>query len=104
MYSCEKDNSKYELTVVVTIHDTTRVQNATVRLYAPVKPTFIDYYDATDEKGETHYSFKNKVVLNLTVNKGSYKACSFAEVDLGKNTVTVDLKPYGSENNGCDTN
>jgi hypothetical protein len=104
MPSCEKDNSDYQLTIVVTANDSVRVQNANVRVFAPVTPTFIDYYDATDENGETHYSFLNKVVVEVIANKGSFKGCSFAEVNQGSNTVTIDLKPYGSDDNGCSTN
>ncbi len=104
MPSCEKDTSDYNLTIVVTANDSVRVQNANVRVFAPVSPTFIDYYDATDENGETHYSFKNKVVVEVIANKGSFKGCSFAEVEQGSNTVYIDLKPFGSDENGCSTN
>lgn len=104
MPSCEKENSKYKLTIIVTANDTVRVQNASVRVFAPVSPTFVDYYDATDERGETHYTFLNKVVVEVIANKGSFKGCSFAEVDQGSNTVTIDLKPHGSDDNGCSTN
>lgn len=102
--SCEKGSGDYKLTIEVTINDTVRVQNANVHVYAPVTPTYIDYYDATDEQGETNYQFPNRVVVQITANKGSFKACSFAEVDEGSNSVQVDLKPYGDEENGCDTN
>ena len=104
MPSCEKDNSKYKLTIVVTANDTVRVQNASVRVFAPVSPTYVDYYDATDERGETHYTFLNKVVVEVIANKGSFKGCSFAEVNQGTNTVYIDLKPHGSDDNGCSTN
>ncbi len=104
MSSCEKDNSKYKLTIVVTANDTVRVQNASVRVFAPVSPTYVDYYDATDERGETNYTFLNKVVVEVIANKGSFKGCSFAEVNQGNNTVYIDLKPHGSDDNGCSTN
>lgn len=102
--SCEKDESEYRLTVVVTANETVKVQNADVRVFAPVSTTFIDYYDATDEKGETNYSFKNKVVVEIIANKGAFKGCTFAEVDRGSNIITIDLKPHGSEDNGCSPN
>ena len=104
MSSCQKDNSKYKLTIVVTANDTVRVQNASVRVFAPVSPTYVDYYDATDERGETNYTFLNKVVVEVIANKGSFKGCSFAEVNQGNNTVYIDLKPHGSDDNGCSTN
>ncbi len=102
--SCEKDNSDYALTILVTINDTTRVQNATVRVFAPVSDTYIDWYSSTDENGELDYGFPNKVVVEIIANKGSFKACGFAEVDQGQNTVRIDLKPHGADDNGCSTN
>lgn len=101
MNSCEKDQGDYNLTVVVTVNDTTRVANAFVRVYAPVSNTTIDYYDNVDENGEKNYSFDNEVVVEVIATKSSFRACNFAEVERGDNTVYVNLKPFGSNDNGC---
>lgn len=98
--SCEKDTRDYQLTIVVTTYDSVRVQNALVHLYAPVSNSVVDYWYNTDEQGETHYTFENKVIVEIEAGKGSFKACSFVEVERGENVIYVDLQPYGTHN-GC---
>ena len=98
--SCEKDTRDYELTVVVTTYDSVKVQNALVHLYAPVSNSIIDYWYNTDENGETHFNFENKVIVEIEAAKGSFKACGFVEVERGENIIYIDLKPYGTHN-GC---
>ena len=102
--SCEKDDSDYSLTVHVTINDSTDVQNATVRVFAPVSDTYVDWYSSTDETGKIYHEFPNKVVVEIIANKGSFKGCGFAEVNKGSNTIRIDLKAHGADDNGCSTN
>lgn len=101
--SCKKEHNNYDLTVIVTVYDTVPVANAAIHLYAPVSGTFIDYYDNANESGEKDYHFNNKVIVQIQANKGSFKGCNFAEVNRGQNTVYVDVKPFGVNENGCNT-
>ena len=98
--SCEKDTRDYNLTVIVTTNDSVKVQNALVHLYAPVANSFVDYYFYTNEKGEVNTHFDDKVILEVEAAKGSYKECTFVELERGENTIYVDLKAYGVHN-GC---
>jgi hypothetical protein len=98
---CAKEETDYVLDLIVTTDDgDVRVSNAFVRVYAPVSNSFIDYYSFTNEVGELEYTFDNKVVLEIKSTKGSFKGCTFVEVEQGINTVYLDLKPFGVEN-GC---
>lgn len=99
--ACEKETNDYDLTVAVTVNDTTRVQNALVRVYAPVKGTFLDYYQYTNENGETVFNIDSKAVVEVVAAKGSFKSCSFKELFNGGNTITIDLKAFGNTENGC---
>lgn len=89
--------------MVVTANDSVRVANATVHLYVPVSNSYIEgWFDQTGENGEVEYSFRNKVVVELTATKGSFKGCSFAEVEEGDNTIFVNMLPYAERSeNGC---
>lgn len=101
--SCEKDTRKYELTVVITANDSVRVQNASVRIYAPVANSIVDYFFNTDENGEVNFTFEDKVIVEIeAVKGGSYRGCTFAELNRGENTVYLDLKRYDDpHSNGC---
>lgn len=99
---CSKEEGDYNLTVLVTVEDDVKVANALVRVYVPLENSFIDYYHYTNEQGEAEFKFNNKVVVDAIATKGSFKACSFAEVERGENLLTIDLKPFGARDNGCD--
>lgn len=101
--SCEKDAQIYELTTVVTVDGGDRVQNALVHIYAPVSGAFLDYFVYTDDNGEVFIDLNNKAVVEIEAQKGSFKACGFAEINRGSNRVTIELKPFGDEENGCST-
>lgn len=101
--SCEKEELIYELTITITVDGEDKVQNALARVYAPVTGAVVDYYVRSDGNGEIFLEFKNKAVVEIIAQKGSYKACGFAEVARGRNRVTIDLKPFGSDENGCET-
>lgn len=99
---CSKEDNEYHLKVIVTVNDSIRVQNALVRVFAPVNNSFVDYFYGTNENGELNVEFQNKAIVELIASKSSFKACSFAEVDRGMNTVVIDLKAFGNTENGCD--
>ncbi|MDZ7845615.1 MAG: hypothetical protein U5L96_01895 [Owenweeksia sp.] len=99
--ACKKDKGSHVLTVTVVVDKGVKVANSLVRLYAPVEGTYIDWYDYTNEQGEIEYSFPNTVVVEIVATKGSFKGCTFAQVDEGSNTKKVRIYPYGTEDNGC---
>jgi hypothetical protein len=101
--SCEKDELDYNLTIKITVDGDTPVQNAVVRVYAPVTGAIVDYFVFTDDNGESVIEFKNKAVVEIIAQKGSFRACSFAEVIQGGSTVRIDLQPFGAQENGCIT-
>ena len=102
MYSCSKDNRPYELVVRAIANDSIVAQNAQIRVYAPVEGTFIDYYSQTDVNGEASFKFTNKAVLEIYAGKGPFKGCSYAELEKGVVTVTVNMLYYNDPKNGCD--
>ncbi len=99
--SCEKESNNYDLTVSVTVYDSVKVQNALVHVFAPVKGSFIDYFQYTNEQGETVFKIDKKAVVEIGVSKGSFRSCAFKELFEGGNNIAVDLKAFGDEENGC---
>lgn len=99
--SCSKETNDYNLTVVVSVNDSVRVQNALVRVYAPVKGSFLDYYQYTDERGETTFTIERKAVVEIIASKAGYKSCAFKELFNGGNQVKIDIKAFGDNENGC---
>ena len=98
---CSKDKGKHNLTVVVVADGDVKVTNALVRVYAPVDNSYIDWFIGTNEQGEAYFQFDNEVVVDIVASKGSFKGCGFAQVLEGENTITVEVKPWGADNNGC---
>ena len=98
---CSKENLDHKLTVVVVADGDVKVANALIRVYAPVDNSFIDWYVYTDESGEAEFEFEKEVVVDLVAAKGSFSGCNFAQVKQGENTVEVEIKPWGSDDNGC---
>ncbi len=100
--SCKKDNDDHKLTVIVTANDSVRVANAMVHVFVPVSNSYIKgWFDPTNERGEVDYAFPDKVIVEIEASKGSFKGCTFAEVNAGSNVVYVDVKPYCAKDNGC---
>lgn len=106
--SCSKDEAgdgEYNLTVSIQVEvgdELRNVSNAFVRIYAPVEGSFIDYFQYTDESGETSVSFNNKVIVEIQASRQGFKGCGFAEVNRGSNKVAVVLKRIDSgEEDGC---
>ncbi len=98
---CSKDTRNHRLTVVVFADDDVKVANALVRVYAPVDNSFVDWYLRTNEKGEANFEFENDVVVDIIASKGSFVGCDFAQVKAGNNTVEVEIKLWGTDDNGC---
>lgn len=102
--SCEKDETDYSLDVIVTADENVRAANTLVHIYAPVENTFVDYYLYTDDEGMVSVQLSNKAVVEIVASKPPYKGCSFAELDRGHKTVTLNMLLYNDENNGCRDN
>lgn len=100
-FSCKKDNRPYKLTVQVYINDSLVVQNALVRVYAPVENSFIDYYSYTNGNGESEFEFPNKAILEIEAGKSGYKGCNYVELERGTRNVRVDMFYYTDPKTGC---
>lgn len=103
--SCEQEgNDDYRLTVVVTVQDSIRVQNALVRVWVPLENSSIDEYRFTNELGEIELKFDSPVVLDLRAGKAPYKRCSFVELKRGDNIKRMNMIPANNDNTGCNEN
>ncbi len=100
--SCNQEIDSYKLEVIVTVFDTTEVQNALVHIFAPVDNTFLDYYVFTDEEGKASVTLDNEAVVEIVAGKTSFRGCAFAEVNEEFQKVRIDLKPESQASiNGC---
>lgn len=101
-FGCKKDSGDYAVRVRVVTPDGIPIQNATVRMYAPISdPGAVDEYRFTDVDGYCEFEYKYKAFLSLDVVKGSWKGCDYVELMQGE-TVNKKLTiyPFGSPN-GC---
>lgn len=103
-WSCEKKETTYRLTVEVTVRDSILVQNALVRVWAPLENSRVDEYRFTNEQGVVNMEFDSKMVLDIRAGKGSYKRCTFVELQRGDNFKRLDIIPITNDNTGCDEN
>tara|TARA_R110002050_G_scaffold110427_6_gene222660 strand:- start:9999 stop:10370 length:372 start_codon:yes stop_codon:yes gene_type:complete len=99
---CSSDDRDFSLDLFLTVEDgTVAVQNALVRIYAPVDNTTIDYYLYSDEDGKVSITLKNKAVVEIVATKNPYKTCTFAELERGVKTINLELTLYNDVDNGC---
>ncbi len=101
LLGCEKDKKNYRLDLTVTVQDSIKAQNALVHIYAPVENSFVDFFVYTDENGRASIKLKNKAVVEIVATKAPYKGCTFGEIDRDGTSVSLDMKLYNDENNGC---
>ena len=101
LLGCEKDEKNYRLDLTVTVQDSIKAQNALVHIYAPVENSFVDFFVYTDENGRASIKLKNKAVVEIVATKAPYKGCTFGEIDRDGTSVSLDMKLYNDENNGC---
>lgn len=99
---CKKSPGDAEVRVRVVTPKGIPVQNATVRMYAPVdNAAAVDEYRYTDVDGYCEFSYAHKAFLSLDVVKGTWKGCDYVELVEGqlveKNLV---IYPFGTPN-GC---
>lgn len=91
--SCYKD-PVYRARVIV--EDTTgeRLENAIVRLYAPVPQTEIDIIDTTDENGRVDFTFGLDAVLEIEAYFGNLSGDGFLQlVEDELVTETIIVRP-----------
>ena len=90
------------VTVWVINSDSIPIQNALVRLHAPVSGSNVDKYRYTEPSGAAVFKYNLPSYLNITAGKGGWKGCSFVAIKPGESSsITVVLKPYGDLDNGC---
>jgi hypothetical protein len=99
--SCDTDEGDYEITILVTVHDTIPVRNALVRMFAPVENTIVDEYASTNEFGEARFVFDNKVFLEVHAVKGSWRKCDGVEVEPGAQSLQLNLFPFNDPQRTC---
>ena len=102
--ACEEEPNNYDLEVIVTVQDSIRVQNALVRIFAPVENTNVDYFLKTNERGKVSVELEGKAVLDIVASKSPYLSCSFVELEPGLTTKRIDMKISNDPNNGCEDN
>lgn len=99
---CTSDDRDFSLDLFLTVEDgTVAVQNALVRIYAPVDNSSVDYYLYSDEQGKVSITLKNKAVVEIIATKNPYKTCTFAELERGVKTINLELKLFNDVDNGC---
>jgi len=99
---CSSDDRDFSLDLYLTVEGgTVAVQNALVRIYAPVDNTTVDYYLYSDEEGKVSITLKNKAVVEIVATKNPYKTCTFAELERGVKTINLELKLFNDVDNGC---
>jgi|TARA_R110000868_G_scaffold185583_6_gene427575 hypothetical protein len=99
---CTSDDRDFSLDLFLTVEDgTVAVQNALVRIYAPVDNSSVDYYLYSDEQGKVSITLKNKAVVEIVATKNPYKTCTFAELERGVKTINLELKLFNDVDNGC---
>lgn len=102
--SCEKEPDNYDLEVIVSVQDSIRVQNALVRIFAPIENSNVDYFLYTNEQGKVKVELDGKAVLDIVASKSPYLSCSFVELKPGLTTKRIDMTLSNDPNNGCEDN
>jgi hypothetical protein len=93
-----------EIKVRVMNADSIPIQNALVRLYAPVNggSSVVNRYRYSEPSGEAIFRHDLPAFFDIECGKGGWKGCSYVYFEPGINKeVVVILKPYGVLDNGC---
>ncbi|MCH8545156.1 MAG: Ig-like domain-containing protein [Cryomorphaceae bacterium] len=99
--SCRQDDRDYEVSILVTVHDTVPVRNATVELFAPVEGSIVNTQRTTNANGIATFSFSNKAFLEVHAVKGSWKKCDAIELEKGMKEFTINMYPFGDPRRTC---
>lgn len=93
-----------EIKVRVMNSDSIPIQNALVRLYAPINngTSVVNRYRYSEASGEAIFRHDLPAFFDIECGKGGWKGCSYVYFEPGTNKeVVVILKPYGVLDNGC---
>jgi hypothetical protein len=93
-----------EIKVRVMNADSIPIQNALVRLYAPINngTSVVNRYRYSEASGEAIFRHDLPAFFDIECGKGGWKGCSYVYFEPGNNKeVVVILKPYGVLDNGC---
>lgn len=105
LFGCEKETVEgpYSISVRVVADDGKPVQNAEVRLFAPVGSSgVINQYTVTDIEGRCSFEYEYPSYLRIDAVKLSWRGCGFVELkDQNDISTSVVMKPSGDPDNGC---
>ncbi len=98
---CEEPATEYFVRVKVTNEDGIPIQNANVKMFAPVNGS-MEWYNTTNAKGEIVFRSGFEAYYDLKAWKLVYEGCNYVRLVKGETTeVNVVLLKIGDPNNGC---
>lgn len=102
---CQDRTPEFKVEFTVRSLDNVPIQNAIIRIFAPVEGAFPDVYLTTGVDGKARYTFNLKAFYEVHVQKGSFRTCTYVEL-IENETVqqTIFLRPFGDPNAGCPVN
>ena len=107
---CYDRTPEYKAEFTVKNADGIPIQNALVRVFAPVdvapgSNAPVDFYLYTNESGKASLTYGYKAFFEVHSQKGSFRGCTYIEL-FENETVqkTVILRAFNDPNNGCPVN
>ena len=98
--SCEEEVTEYFVKVKVTNEDGVPIQNAAVKMFAPVAGS-TEWYSFTGPSGEVVFKSGFEAYYDLKAWKMIYEGCNYVRLVKGETIdVNVVLYPIGDPN-GC---
>lgn len=99
--SCEEGSTEYFVKVKVTNEDGVPVQNAQVRMFAPVDGS-TEWFNFTNTAGELVFRSGFEAYHDIKAYKMIYEGCNYVRLVKGETIdVNVVLYPIGDPNSGC---
>jgi len=99
--SCEEDMTEYFVKVKVTNEDGVPIQNANVKMFAPVQNS-TEWYNQTNSAGEVVFRSGFEAYYDLKAWKLVYEGCNYVRLVRGETIdVNVVIYPIGDPINGC---
>ncbi len=103
-WGCEKEKlGPYSIQVSVTNKFGIPIQNATLRMYAPIgSDGTVNFYGTTNEDGQFTFEYDYPAYLRIDAVKSSWKGCGFVELNQQNEVGTlIVMKPFNDLDNGC---